>query len=449
MSEAQEIQVGRELDAEIQREMGVYEDAALQRYVQNIGLRLARVSERPDLPWQFLVVDVPAVNAFALPGGFIYLTRGILPFLDNEAQLAGVLGHEIGHVTARHSARQYTRATTTGLGLTLLGILVPEARPFQGVAETLASVLFLKYGREDELEADRFGVQYAARCGWDPSGVAGMLNTLARLDEATGTRKGVPNWLSTHPAPADRVEEIQAGIRQASATMTGTPVVDRATYLTRIDGLIFGDSPREGIVRGRRFLHPVLRMGVDFPETWEIQNTRTQVTARAPGRDHYMLLQLVENRQASLEQTARSTMANAGFQLLSGAPTTINGLDAYVGTYQGSLQGLGRAGMRAAHIAHLRLVYLLAGIAPASEYQGVLPQFERAIGSFRGLSESEAAQIRPNRVDIHVVRAGDTWEAIARRTGGVIAPATLAIMNGGEPADPPRAGDRIKVVVEG
>src|SRR5512134_392075 len=136
MSEAQEIQLGQEMDVQVRREMGVYNDPELQRYVESIGMRLAKASERPNLPWHFTVVDEPAVNAFALPGGYIYLTRGILPFLDNEAQLAGVLGHEIGHVTARHAAQQYTQATTAGLGVTLLSIFVPEARPFQNITET-------------------------------------------------------------------------------------------------------------------------------------------------------------------------------------------------------------------------------------------------------------------------------------------------------------------------
>jgi predicted Zn-dependent protease len=151
-------------------------------------MKLAKASERPNLPWSFAVVDQPAINAFALPGGFIYLTRGILPFLDDEAQLAGVLGHEIGHVTARHSAQQYTKATSAGIGVTLLSIFVPEARPLQGVTETALGLLFLKYGRDDELEADRLGVRYTAETGWNPQGVAGMLQTLARLDERQPAR---------------------------------------------------------------------------------------------------------------------------------------------------------------------------------------------------------------------------------------------------------------------
>jgi predicted Zn-dependent protease len=204
MSEAQEIALGQQMDPEVRKEMGVYNDPTLQAYVESVGKRLARESERPELPWHFTVVDVPAVNAFALPGGYIYITRGILPFLRDEAQLAGVLGHEIGHVTARHSAQQYTKATGATLGLTLLSIFVPETRPLQGVAEQALGVLFLKYGRDDELQADRLGVRYTAAADWNPAGVAGMLKTLERLDQARGSRKGVPNWMSTHPAPEDR-----------------------------------------------------------------------------------------------------------------------------------------------------------------------------------------------------------------------------------------------------
>ncbi|HEY7498644.1 MAG TPA: M48 family metalloprotease [Vicinamibacterales bacterium] len=450
MSEAQEIQLGQQMDVEVRKEMGVYEDAALQRYVEGVGMRLARGSDRPNLPWHFTVVDSPAVNAFALPGGYVYLTRGIMPFLDNEAQLAGVLGHEIGHVTARHSAQQYTKATTAGLGLTLLSIFVPESRPFGGLAESGLGLLFLKHGRDDERQADSLGVEYTARTGWDPSGVAGMLNTLARLDEASGSHKGVPNWLSTHPAPAERVQEVQAAIRQASAKLPGKPVVDEAEFLNHVDGIIYGDSPSEGIVRGNAFLHPELRLALTFPQGWEIQNTKTAVVAKAPDRDNYVLMQLVPPTSGgSLEDVARRSMANAGFRQLAGEPAQINGVNAYVGTWQGTMQGLGNVVTRTAHLSHGRNVYLLAGIAPANQFQSADRQFASTIRSFRPLNASEAGNIRPNRVDLYTVRGNETWQSLSERTGGVVKPSTLAIMNDYDPNQPPRPGDRIKVVVEG
>jgi predicted Zn-dependent protease len=449
ISEAQEVQLGQEMDTQVRNEMGLYNDPALQEYVREIGLRLARTSERPNLPWHFAVVDEPAINAFALPGGYIYLTRGILPFLHDEAQLAGVLGHEIGHVTARHAAQQYTKATTAGLGVTLLSIFVPEARPFQNITETALSVLFLKHGRDDELQADGLGVQYASRGGWDPSGVAGMLTTLGRLDEASGSRRGVPNWLSTHPAPADRVQKVQAAIQSAPRSAVGTSGSTDG-FLTRINGIVYGDSPSEGVVRGNAFLHKDLRFGLTFPQGWEVQNSKTQVLAKAPDRDNFMLLQLVQNAQGSVEQIAQGSMANAGFRQLEGSRTQINGLDAYVGTYQGNLEGLGGVATVAAHIVHDRNIYVFAGLAPPNQFQGVQRQLVSSIRSFRSLSPREAENIRPNRVRMYTVRSGDTWQSIAQRSGdGAVKPATLAIMNNSDPGRAPRPGDRIKTVVVG
>lgn len=451
MSESQEVALGQEMDPEVRREMGVYEDAELQRYVESIGRRLARLSERPELAWHFTVVDAPAVNAFALPGGYIYITRGILPFLDDEAQLAGVLGHEIGHVTARHSAQQYTKATGATVGLALLSIFVPQAQAVQGLTEQALGLLFLKYGRNDELQADQLGVRYTAAANWNPAGVAGMLTSLERLDQANGSRKGIPNWLSTHPAPADRVQKIQPVIQQARAAMTGTPVdPDRAAFLRRLDGIVYGDSPSDGIVRGSEFVHPDLRLAVTFPKGWEVQNTQSQVVAKAPGEEHYMILELVPDPRGSVEQIAQQGMASAGFRQLDGRPARINGAEAYVGTYQGSLEGLGRVAVTAAHVVHERNVYVLAGLAPASAAGAVRDAFDASIGSFRSLTRAEAAEIKPNRIEIYTVRSGDTWESIAQRTGGGTLPAsTLAIMNNHEPAEAPRAGERIKVVVIG
>ena len=451
MSEAQEISLGQQSDQQVREEMGVYPDAQLQRYVEEIGQRLARASERPNLPWHFAVVDVPAVNAFALPGGYIYITRGILPFLDNEAQLAGVLGHEVGHVTARHAVQQYSKATSAGLGVALLGIFVPEARPLQGVTESALGLLFLKYGRDDEVQADDLGVRYASRAGWDPSGVAGMLTTLARLDEAGGSSKGVPNWLSTHPAAADRVQKVQAAIQQASASAArAEPVIGETAFLQHIDGIIYGDSPSEGIVRGSRFLHPDLRLSLTFPQGWDIRNTKAQVLAKAPERERYMLLQLVPKAQGSLAQTAQASMASSGFRQLSGEQTSINGADAYVGTYQGATQGLGQVVTLAAHILHEGKVFLLAGIAQANDYAAARGSFEATIRSFQPLTRAQAEQIRPNRVDLYTIREGDTWQSIAQQSGeGNIKPSTLAIMNNYDPSQPPRPGDRIKIVVVG
>jgi predicted Zn-dependent protease len=451
MSESQEIQTGQQLDAEVRRQMGVYGDAELQRYVSDVGQRLARSSHRPNLPWHFTVVDQPAVNAFALPGGYIYITRGILPFLDNEAEFAGVLGHEIGHVTARHSAAAYSKATSAGVGLALLGIFVPSTRPLQGLAETALGVLFLKHGRDDELEADRLGAEYTVKNGWDPEGIAGMLTTLARIDEASGSRRGVPNWLSTHPAPADRVQQVRASVEKAKASAPRAQLVrNEDGFLNRIDGIVYGDSPEQGVVRGSRFLHQDLRFAIEFPEGWEIQNAPSQVAAKAPREEAYMVLQLVQQPRGSIEDTALASMQGAGLRLVEGNRGQINGLPAFVGTYQGTVEGLGRVVVRAAHLEHQRRVFLVAGMAPQEVFGRVDGAITRSISSFDPLSPEEAARIRANRIDVYTVRPGDTWQSIAGRASeGNIKPETLAIMNHYPANEQPRPGDRIKVVVSG
>jgi predicted Zn-dependent protease len=448
MSEAQEIAMGRDADVQIKAEMGVYDDQALQQYVSRIGLQLAKLSERPGLPWQFTVVDQPAINAFALPGGFIYITRGILPFLDNEAELAGVLGHEIGHVTARHSVQQYTRAVGGTLLLGGLGVFVPAARPFGQISEQALALVFLKYGRDDELQADELGARYEMTAGWDPEGVPGMLSTLGRLDEAAGDRKGVPNWLSTHPDPLLRVSEIQPTVQKLKTGRTGL-LTNRDALLQRIDGVIYGDNPSQGVIRGSAFLHPPLRFRIDFPTKWEIANSPQQVVAKAPDANVFMLLQAISKPQGSnVRDVALGSMQGAGFRHVEGDRATIDGLEAYVGVYEGQLEGLGPVASRAAHILYNNVYYLVAGLVSPDLFRQADATFLGSIRSFRSLSASEAESIRPLRVDLYVVRTGDTWASIAERSNGSLKPATLAVMNHLAPDSQPQPGTRIKIVVE-
>jgi predicted Zn-dependent protease len=449
MSESQEIAMGRESDGQVRAEMGVYNDPELAKYVSDIGLRLAKLSERPSLPWQFTVVDQPAINAFALPGGFIYITRGILPFLEDEAELAGVLGHEIGHVTARHSVQQYTRTVGGVAALGALGVFVPAARPFGQLSEQAMALLFLKYGRNDELQADQLGARYEASGGWDPAGVPGMLSTLGLLDEADGDRKGIPNWMSTHPAPLARVAEIKPLVSELKAGRSNF-VTNRDGLERRIDGVIFGDNPEQGVIRGSVFLHPPLRFRIDFPPKWEIANSPQQVVAKAPDADVFMLLQGVSKPDGqTVSDVALAHMKAAGFRSVSGDRTTINGLDAFVGVYQGQIEGLGDVSSRAAHIAHGGSYYLVAGLVPPAGFDSADSTFTTAIRSFRPLTVAEAQAIRPSRIDYYTVREGDTWASLAERSGGTIRPSTLAVMNHSSPDAAPRVGVRIRMVVTG
>ena len=456
MSQAQEISIGLENHDVITREMGIYDDAALQEYVEDIGYQLAGESHRPDLPWQFTILDTPVVNAFALPGGFIYLTRGLMAYLGSESELVGVMGHEIGHVTARHSVQAYSRAVGAQVGLVLGQIFLPAMRsPAYGVpglgdaAGQGLGLLFLKFGRDDEIQADRLGAEYATYGGWDPRGVSGMLTTLGRIAETTD-RRGTPNWLMTHPEPEDRVIAVSGTVSDMLAQQTDSLSLRIAqdSYFERIDGLVYGDNPDQGVVRGREFIHPELRFALQFPEGWQVQNSPERVVAGESGRNSYMVLQLVNEAGRSLQQIAESEMVGVGFKVEQGTMTDVNGLDAHLGTYS---QVVREVGTIIAKVVHVRLgssVYMLGAFAPVSDYQSIEREVTDSLTSFRQLTAHEANEIRPNRISVYLVAEGDTWESLASRAGeNVVTAQTLAIMNGYALGKEPSRGDRVKLVV--
>src|SRR6266540_3889933 len=229
ISESREIQMGREYDQEVRSSLGLYPDSALQRYVQELGARLAARSERPNLPWTFHVVDDPVVNAFALPGGFIFVTRGILGHLRSEAQLAAVVGHEIGHVTARHTVNQLSKQQLAQVGLTVGSIVSPEFERFGGLASAALGVLFLKYSRDHESQADELGLRYMRRGGYDPREMPDVFTLLDRVSQGAGGGR-VPEWLATHPAPANRRERIVQEIAGLPRDSSGTTVYRLLAY---------------------------------------------------------------------------------------------------------------------------------------------------------------------------------------------------------------------------
>jgi predicted Zn-dependent protease len=427
--------------------MGVYNDAELQRYVNDIGQALARKSHRPNLPWSFTVVDSPAINAFALPGGYVYVTRGILAYLDDESELAGVLGHEIAHITARHAAQAYTRQAQAGIGLAILSIFVPSAAPFTDIGAAGMSVLFMRHGRAAEIEADRLGVEYGSGAGYDPAGVPRFLATLARVNALS--ERGVPNWLSTHPDPGLRVTKAEPVAGKFVSETAKT--VNRDQYLERIHGLVFGDDVKDGIVRANEFLHPLLRIALTFPEGWELTNTTEAVLAREPGTSHYMVLQEVEQpRSRSVGDVALEAMRKAGYTLVDGRLERISGFEAHVGLYRGTAKDVGKVQMRAAHIALGRQMYVVAGFAPEAEFAVVDRDITSSMQTFRQLSAAEASRVQPNRIDFYTVKQGDSWQSIAARQGkSLVNAATLAIMNDREVHVQPQPGDRVKIVIEG
>ena len=280
---------------------------------------------------------------------------------------------------------------------------------------------------------------------------AGFLTTLARIAETTD-RNGVPNWLSTHPQPENRAERVAETVKKVRAAAEEGPwTVDRDGYLARIDGIVFGDNPEDGVVRGNAFLHPPMRFALEFPEGWEITNSDEQVVAQEPGNKVFMVLRTIEGRAGRpLDQVAQQHMRESGYRATELTPGTIGGMPAVVGTYEGSASGIGKVTARGAHVVLGRSTFFIGGIAPPDVYARVAADFDRAIQSFRQMSQDEANAVEPNLVDLYTAREGDTWQSIAQRAGkGLVSAATLAIMNDHALDQQPVPGERLKIVVAG
>src|SRR5438128_2797835 len=340
ISESQEIAMGRDYDKEVVASIGLYPDSALQRWIQQFGARLAATSERPNLPWSFRVVDDPVVNAFALPGGFIYVTRGILAHLNSEAELAGVVGHEVGHVTARHSVSQLSKQQLAQIGLAVGTIANPDFERFAGLASAGLGVLFLKYSRDAERQADDLGLRYMRRANYDPREMPHVFEMLTRVSQAQGGGR-VPEWLATHPDPENRRGRIEQEIAALPQDFSGA-AVNRDTYLRRLDGLVFGNNPREGYFKDNHFFHPELRFRLTFPEGWTSSNGRQAVVAVSPEKDAAVELSVAKER--TMDAAANAFLPQRGFTSGYPARTIVGGLPAVsapfaAATENGALRG--------------------------------------------------------------------------------------------------------------
>ncbi|HEX9106481.1 MAG TPA: M48 family metallopeptidase, partial [Longimicrobiales bacterium] len=296
ISEQQEIQMGQEGAAQVAQTIGLVNDSGLQRYVQGVGESLARVSQRPQLPWTFRVVDDPTPNAFALPGGYIFVTRGLMDLMTSEAELATVVGHEIGHVTARHQVRSLTRAELAQVGLALGSVLSPTIARFGQLAGTGMQLLFLKYDRAAEAQADELGFDYARRDGYDVKEMADVFEALDRVQQREGA-SALPGWLETHPAGPDRISKVHERVAALGDTARAVRagIVRRPEYLRQIDSLAYGADPRQGFFQGARFVHPALRFQITFPEGWKTQNLAQAVAAASPRQDAVEQLTLADS----------------------------------------------------------------------------------------------------------------------------------------------------------
>ena len=445
VSESQEIQLGRQSAQEVAASLGLVEDEALQQYVQEIGARLAADSERPNLPWTFRVVEDPTPNAFALPGGFIFVTRGMMTLMNSEAELASVLGHEIGHVTARHSVQQISRAQLGQLGLGLGAILAPEiAQQYGQLASTGLQLLFLKYGRDDERQADELGFRYALNESYDVREFADVFAQLQRLGEGSESSP-VPSFLATHPDPGERVQTAQQRVAALQQPLTNA-VNDRAEYLRRIERMAYGENPRNGFFREGEFVHPDLRFRLAFPQGWRTQNLPQAVVAVSGQQD--ASIQLTLSQAADPTTAARGFLSQQGVQAGRTFQEQINGVPA-AGSYfqaqtqQGVLEGL------VAYFTHGGRTYELLSYAPAGRYANYDAAVRAMIGSFRPLTDPALLNVRAPRVDVVRLDRAQSLAAFNARSPSTISITELALINGvTDPNATLPAGTMVKRVVQ-
>jgi predicted Zn-dependent protease len=441
-------------------EHGLYAHDKLVAYVSAIGLKVAAVSHQPALPWRFTVLDSEVVNAFALPGGQVFVTRGLLAHLQNEAELAGVLAHEIAHITARHGAQRASGAAVAERGV-LAAINVGQFLESRGVAGAerrlrrlglgLAQGLIARYSREQELEADRLGAEYLARAGYDARGLLGVLRMLQRLEQAgaepapAGPRdEAAPDWLSSHPGTEQRLREAQ---RQR---VPARPEADdgHERYLAAIDGLVWGDSPDKGLVRDRLFVHPRAGYALTAPPGWEIEVDGSAVAMHTPDGDATLTVRL-------LPRPAGRTHAQVIENLLQ--PTEGRSTPRRVGAFDGThfvgsrLRGDQRVPLRATVVSGpgQRLFLVDYTARDAAALQRALAAMQAGEQSFRAATAADRRSARVWRLSVVPLPEGGFAELARGTPLGSEGEATLRLINGAnDPGTAPRPGTPVKSLRE-
>ena len=423
VSESQEIQIGRDVATQAAQQFGLVEDAALQEYVHRLGIQLAQASERPELPWMFRVADDPTPNAFAAPGGFIFITRGLLALLRNEAELVSILGHEIGHVTARHSVAMMSRAQLAQLGLGIGSMISPTVAQFGDLAAGGLQLLFLSYGRDAERQADDLGYRYALEQGYD---VREMVNVFAALQQSAqmAGQSPVPSWLASHPYPEDRIARIDK--RLATLPASAPPRrVGEDTYLAQIDGLVYGDNPRDGYFEAHRFIHPELAFRIDFPQGWRTQNLTQAVVAGSPAEDALMQLMLVPG---TLSEAANAFFTQQGLTAGRVSSQQVNGLPAISGAFEVQTEQAKLGGV-ATFVALDGRTYRLLAYTPAAKRAGYEQTFRTSMNSFARLTNAAALARQPQRIAIVNVRRAMTVAEFNRAHPSSVPLEEVALIN--------------------
>ena len=428
---------------------GLYDDPALQRYVAGLGRLLQQSSEQPEPPFTFVILDSPEANAFALPGGYIHVTRGLMALANDEAELAGVIAHEIGHVTARHGSERYSHGVVAGLGAALLGAVV-DSETVTDYAQLAAGAYVQGYSRAQELEADMLSVRYLSRSGFDATAMSSFLETMGAVSaleqEMAGARgEGAPGGLfASHPRTTDRVRKAANAAKAQFGGKRG-----RETYLRRVDGMIYGDSPEDGFVRGRAFAHPVLRIAFTAPPGFRLRNgPEAVVGTHASGA--FMRFDEVTLQDPSigtlryLQGDWASRVALRKIERLA-----IDGLDAVAA----STPVRTKSGVRDVRLIAIRAapqrIYRFFFVTPPAQTQAFAAPFQQMMASFRRLGQRQTDNLRPLRLRVVEVAPGDTVDSLAARMPfNDFRIERFQVLNGLRPGERLRPGQLVKIVTE-
>jgi predicted Zn-dependent protease len=448
MSEAQEISMGRSYDPQIVEQYGLYENKTLQAFINTKGKEMAAISHRPNLPYDFKILDSPVVNAFAVPGGYVYFTRGIMAHFNNEAEFAGVLGHEIGHITAKHSARQQTTQLLTQI-LFIGGIMVSkDFREFADVAQQGIGLMFLKNSRSHETESDELGVEYSTKVGYDAKYMAGFFNTLKRL---SGDEGRLPTFLSTHPDPGDRFAKVNklADAQQVNLDKSKLKV-NRDSYLAMIDGLMYGDDPKQGFVENFVFYHPELKFLFPIPNQWKFVNSPTQFQMAPADGKALMVLAMANGK--TLEEAKNNTITENKLQVIESTGIKVNGYPAIallsdmVPTDQ-SGQATGTPLKVLTYlIEYNNLIYKFHGLSAKDDFNSYFSSFQTTMKGFNKLTDSSKLNRQPTLIKItQTNKTASLREQLNDLKMPLNRHAELAILNGMMLTDNVNKGTKIKI----
>lgn len=443
--------MGQEADPQIVAQFGLYDNDVLQKFIDEKGQKMAAVSHRSNLKYEFKIVDSPVLNAFAVPGGYVYFTRGIMAHFNNEAQFAGVLGHEIGHIAARHSAQQQSKSVLAQIGLVVGMVLSPEFAQFGDAASQGLGLLFLKFGRDAERESDELGVEYSTKIGYDAHQMADFFQTLERQGAQSGQGE-IPEFLSTHPNPANRFTTVHQLADQWQQKLNASNLdVGRNSYLKMIDGIVYGEDPRQGFVENNTFYHPELKFQFPIPSGWGYQNTPQQVQMAPKDGKAMMLLTLVPGE--TLEAGAQQLLQRYSLQPLESKQTTVNGLPALaiVADQKSEQQQTQQQQQVVRTLTYLIQyggnIYAMIGVTSADNFNSYVPLFTGTQQNFKQLTDQEKINRKPERVRIKTLKSSGT---LAQALQSYNTPSKrmeeLAILNGMKLDDRVSAGTMIKVI---